>query len=151
MKIFVFIDTQNLVKTFETSGWVVNYNKLYKYLIQDLHVEKVILFFGYNNKNTKLYKELETIGYELVFRPMYNGKANVDNDIVLHALDRIKLYDALILISNDGDFYNFIKYIKEKGKFKNIISPSRKSCSKLLRKIADNKIIYADDILIKIS
>lgn len=55
-----------------------------------------------------------------------------------------------MLVSNDGDFYNLIKYIKDKDKFKNIISPSRDSCSKLLRKIANNKIIFLDDIYGKV-
>ncbi len=151
MKTFTFVDTQNLLKTFEANSWILDYSKLFDYIKNDLKSEKVILFFGYNNKNKKLYQELENIGYELVFRPMYNGKANVDNDIVLHAVDRLNKYDAFILISNDGDFYNLIKYLKEKNKFRNIVSPARITCSKLLRKISDNKIIFADDILIKIT
>ena len=102
MKTFTFVDTQNLLKTFEANSWILDYSKLFDYIKNDLKSEKVILFFGYNNKNKKLYQELENIGYELVFRPMYNGKANVDNDIVLHAVDRLNKYDAFILISNDN-------------------------------------------------
>ncbi len=146
MKIYTFIDTQNLVKTIQGKNLELDFEKLFVYLSEELKSDKSILFFGYSQKNKTLYENLEKIGFELVFRPMYSGKANVDNDIVLHAVDRQNEYDNLVLVSNDGDFYNLIKYIKDKNKFKNIVSPSRENCSKLLRKIANNKIIFLDDI-----
>ena len=84
MKIYTFIDTQNLVKTIQGKNLELDFEKLFVYLSEEL--------------------------------------------------------------KNDGDFYNLIKYIKDKNKFKNIVSPSRENCSKLLRKIANNKIIFLDDI-----
>lgn len=146
MIIYTFIDTQNLLKTLKEMNLELDFQRFYDYCVTDLKSNKCILFFGYTNRNEVLYQKLRDIGFELVFRPMYNGKANVDSDIVLHVVDRQEQFDKAILVSNDGDFYNLILYIKSKNKFKNIISPSRRSCSKLLRKVADNKIIFLDDL-----
>lgn len=151
MNNYVFIDSQNLFKTFEKLELKLDMKKLFTYLVDNLKADKVFLFLGYISTKKKFYEDLEKIGYVLIFRPVVKNKdgykANVDCDVVLHLITEIDNYGKAILITNDGDYFNTIKYLIGNNKFKNVISPERNTCSKLLRKVCQNKIIFCDDIL----
>lgn len=150
-KTFVFIDSQNLFKTFEKLNIVLDMEKLFLYLTLNLKAKKVFLFLGYISMNRKFYEQMRSFGYDLIFRPVVKNKdgykANVDCDVVLHSILEIENYDQAIFITNDGDYFNTIQHLININKFKNVISPERKTCSKLLRRVCQNKIIFADDIL----
>ena len=110
---------------------------------------------GYLEKYEKLYDILRDSGFELVFKPVVNGKetkGNCDIELALQAaaID-INDYNKAIIISGDGDFYSLIKYLKSKDKFKMLIAPSKHSCSNLLRRITKRDIVFATDIRNKIS
>ncbi len=74
MQVYVFVDTQNLIKTLQNKNLELDFEKLFVYLSEELKSDKSILFFGYSEKNKVLYDILEKIGYELVFRPMYSPR-----------------------------------------------------------------------------
>ncbi len=152
---YVFIDSQNLFKTFERNGNILDMSKFYLYLKNNLKADKIFLFLGYINSKQDFYLSLKEVGYEIIFRPVVKNKdgykANVDCDVVLHAVSKIPEYNDAVLVTNDGDYFNTVLYLTEKNKFKNVISPERKTCSKLLRRACQNKIIFLDDILLSIT
>jgi uncharacterized LabA/DUF88 family protein len=51
-------------------------------------------------------------------------------------------YDQAILVSSDGDYAGLVSFLKEKNKFRALISPSN-NCSFLLRKL-NIPIVYLD-------
>lgn len=78
-KIFAFIDSQNL--NLGTSkditkkgkvvykGWKLDFKRFRRYLFDKFRVNKAYLFMGYMKKNEKLYEQLKSFGYEIVFKP----------------------------------------------------------------------------------
>src|SRR5580658_7248899 len=98
---YAFIDSQNLnlgtSKDLLTKagkriykGWKLDFRKLCVYLRDKYRVEKAILFIGYIKDNERLYKELRSCGYHLVFKPttkdgLGKPKGNIDAELVLHA------------------------------------------------------------------
>lgn len=153
---YAFIDSQNLNlgtcknlykgKRLIYQGWKLDFKKFRQYLSDKFRVEKAFLFIGYIKKNWKLYKYLESCGYELIFKPTVNNeqgkpKGNVDAEIVLHsATIQYFNYDKAIIVSGDGDFYCLHKYLQEKKKLFKIIIPNKHSESSLLDLFQDYKV-----------
>ena len=54
------------------------------------------------------------------------------------------LYDNAVIVTGDGDFACLVNFLKEKARFKIIVSPNYKKASVLLRKAAPNNIIFLD-------
>jgi len=149
MKTYAFIDSQNL--NLGTSkditkrgkviyrGWKLDFKKFGKYLNDKYRVSKAFLCIGYIKKNEKLYKQLKSYGYELIFKPTIRdgfgkSKGNVDAELVLHAAAiEFPKYDKAVVVSGDGDFYCLHKYLEERKKLLRIIIPNSKSESSLLR------------------
>lgn len=134
---YVFIDSQNLHLGVKKSvyrngkkvysGWEIDYKKFYIFL---------------KDKYLGLYRKLNKIGFELVFKEtsfmtknskvIYKG--NIDTNLVLEAMKKIDNYDKAILISGDGDFHCLLDYWENVGKLGRIIIPNRYSYSHLLQK-----------------
>lgn len=137
MKIYAFIDSQNLNMGTRSAGWNLDFGKFKLYLRNKYNVEKVFLFIGYIPKNNKLYEQLEKYGYILIYRPtlITNGKikGNVDAELVLHTMIEIDNYDKAIIVSGDGDFYCLIEYLEKQKKLEAIITPNSKYSSLLRR------------------
>jgi len=55
MKIYVFIDSNNLYLSIKDCGWKLNFEKFYVYLKDKYKVEKVFIFIGYVAGNETLY------------------------------------------------------------------------------------------------
>jgi uncharacterized LabA/DUF88 family protein len=140
---YAFIDSQNLHKGTQESGWKLDYLKFRNYLKTKYNVEKAYLFIGYIPTNAKLYKQLQEFGYTLIFKPVLEikksgkteYKGNVDAELVLHTLINIDNYDKAIIVSGDGDFHCLIEYLDEKKKIEKIITPNN-NYSSLIRKYA---------------
>lgn len=141
MKIYVFIDAQNLHLNIKHQGWELDYEKFLQYLKDKYKVKKVFLFIGWIKTQKHLYKRLRAIGYILVFKEtskyIQNGKicykGNVDAELVLHCA-KIEFfhYDKAIVISGDGDFKCLIRYLEENNKLQRILIPSKFAYSSLL-------------------
>jgi len=78
--IYAFIDSQNL--NLGTSkdlfnrkgkkiykGWKLDFKKFRIYLSDKFHVSKAFLFIGYIKENERMYRQLKSFGYELIFKP----------------------------------------------------------------------------------
>ena len=147
MKVFAFIDSQNLHMSTKVDGWRIDYRKLRLYLKNKYNVERAYLFIGYVDGNESMYRQLQEAGYVLIFKPTMpikkqgkvTVKGNVDAELVLHASAiTFNQYDKAVIISNDGDFACLVEFLVEKNKLLKLIVPSNKY-SGLLRKY-DNYI-----------
>jgi uncharacterized LabA/DUF88 family protein len=148
--VYAFIDANNLyMGTSRNGGWLVDYRKLRIWLKEKFNVSVAYMFIGKTEKNKRLYSYLEECGFELVFKPTIpdkNGKikGNIDSDLVLKTMIEFPNYDKAIIISNDGDFYSLVRYLRENGKLKYVISPDSGHLSVLLEREARNQIILLE-------
>ena len=54
------------------------------------------------------------------------------------------------IVSSDGDFYSLVKYLYDNNKLRTVMSPYIKTCSALLKKSAKEKIIFMDNLKVKL-
>jgi len=141
MKIYVFIDAQNLHLNIKHQGWNLDYKKFFQYLTDKYRVTKVILFIGWIKEQKRLYEKLRSIGYSIVFkettRYIQDGKVcykgNVDAELVLYcAKVEFYNYNKAIIVSGDGDFKCLVRYLDENKKLQRILIPNKLAYSSLL-------------------
>jgi uncharacterized LabA/DUF88 family protein len=155
MNNYAFIDAQNVHKGIESLDWKLDWAKLRIYLKDKYAVATAYLFLGFIPSQQVLYTDLQKAGYVIIFKPVIfdrNGKAkgNCDADLVLRALLEKDNYDKAVIITSDGDFYSLVKYLYENDKLEMVLSPYVKTCSKLLKKEAKEKINYMSNLNKKI-
>jgi len=148
---YAFIDSQNLHLGVKSLGWKLDYKKFRIYLREKYNVSTAYMFIGYLIGNQALYVSLQKAGYVLVFKPVsYDGdgnvKGNVDADLVLQAMINYKDYDNAVIISSDGDFCSLVRYLYEQNKLRLVMSPYIKTCSVLLKRAANEKIVFMDNL-----
>ena len=160
-KVYAFIDSQNLNlgtskdifhgRKLIYKGWKLDFKKFRKYLTDKFRADKVILCIGYIKQNEKLYNQLKSYGYNLIFKPTVKdhqgkSKGNVDAELVLHAAAiEFSEYDKAVIVSGDGDFFCLYEFLEKNKKLFKIIIPNRKSESSLLRKFQDYKVFLVRD------
>lgn len=149
VKIYAFIDSQNLNLSVRSAGWILDFKKFLRYLKDKYHVQKTYLFIGYVAKNKKLYKFLGRIGYKIIFKPTLENKdgdikGNCDGELILHCMIEYKNFDKAIIVSGDGDFYCLAEYLKNNNKLLKIGIPNKHKCSTLLKKFM-NYFFYVND------
>jgi uncharacterized LabA/DUF88 family protein len=150
-KNFAFIDGQNVNLGIQSLGWRLDFFRFRKYLKEKYAVVTAYYFIGYVPGNQSLYSELQKAGYVLIFKPTIPDdhgdiKGNVDADLVLQAMIDIDMYDKVIIVTSDGDFYSLVKYLYENQKLKFVMSPYISTCSSLLKKEAKEKIIFMENL-----
>lgn len=154
--IYAFIDSQNLNlgtskdiykgKRRIYQGWKLDFKKFRQYLSDKFRVKRVFLFIGYIKQNEKLYRQLKSFGYSMVFKPTVKDrqgvpKGNVDAELVLHAgAIEYPHYDKAVVVSGDGDFCCLYDYLETHNKLLNIIIPNRHNESSLLMKFQKYKV-----------
>lgn len=148
---FAFIDSQNLNLGVQSLGWKLDFTKFRRYLEEKYRVTVAYLFIGYVPANRDLYASLQKMGYVLVFKPTIPGadgkvKGNIDADLVLQAMIDYVKYAQAIVITSDGDFASLVKYLHANGKLKCVMSPYVKTCSALLKKAAQERIVFMDNL-----
>lgn len=149
MKTIAYIDGANLHQGVKNLGWRLDYARFRVWLQDKYKVEAVYLFIGLVPKNKNLYTTLQECGYILVYKEVtFDGdgkvKGNCDADLVLKMTADCyeNHYDQAILISSDGDYAGLVSFLKERRKFRMLISPNN-NCSFLLRKL-NIPIVYLD-------
>jgi uncharacterized LabA/DUF88 family protein len=162
--IYAFIDSQNLnlsvftdLKKPETGeiiyqGWKLDFKRFFVYLKDKYHVEKAFLFIGWVQGNEPLYKFLENVGYQVIFKPTLDYtegkkriiKGNVDAELVLHSMIEFPNYDKAIIVSGDGDYFCLVEYLEKQNKLLHIMIPNRRSYSSLLRKYSRYFVFVSD-------
>lgn len=148
-----FIDGTNLHLTMGNVGWLLNYQRFRVYLREKYHVTEAYYFIGKVSGNEDLYSNLETWGYQTVFKPtLYRKgegyKGNCDAELVLKVMIDLKnnKFDSAVIVTSDGDFSCLVEYLNEENKLKCVLAPCKEGCSRLLRKAARSKIDYMDNL-----
>ncbi|MDP3976156.1 MAG: NYN domain-containing protein [bacterium] len=156
MNNFAFLDGQNVHLAVKELGWQIDWGKFRIYLKEKYHVQRAYIFLGYVSRNEGLYNFLRNYGYILVFKPTITKgsitKGNVDLNIALQVMLDYKAFDQAILITNDGDFYCLVDYLKARNKLHSVISPNIHKCARLLKQSAQEKmqtITFSQKILSK--
>lgn len=150
-KNFAYIDSQNLNLGIRSLGWKLDLQRFRRYLQEKYGVSTAYQFIGYIPENQRLYSSLQKMGYILVLKPTIPDqdgrvKGNIDADLVLQAMIDYEQYDKAVIITSDGDFYSLVKYLYDKKKLKNVMSPYVHTCSVLLRKSAKEKIVFMENL-----
>ena len=90
--------------------------------------------------------------FTLIFKEVvYDGdgkpKGNCDADLVLQATRDAyeNKFDEVIIVSSDGDYASLIKFLKERGKLKAILSPHTQNLCSILLKRTGVPIAYLND------
>ncbi len=153
---YAFIDSQNVYKGVQNSGWTLDWRKFRIFLKDKYKVDKAFIFIGYISKYQKLYSLLQENGYILVFKPTIASKdgevkGNVDAELIIECWRREKEYNKAIIVTGDGDFSPLVEILKDKKKFDKVIAPNREYSSSLLRKAAGSKLIFVEDLKKKVS
>ncbi len=162
--IYAFIDSQNLNLGVKKNlvdkygvqyytGWKLDFKKFYFYLKTKYQVTKAIIFIGKVPGNEPLYASLQSIGYELEFKPTLqhiNGsgipeiKGNVDAELVLHTMIELNNFDQAIIVAGDGDYFCLIEYLEKIGKLFHVIIPNKYQYSKLLKPFLSYMVFVTD-------
>jgi len=156
MKVYAFIDSQNLNLGVQSQGWKLDFVRFRKYLADKYKVESAFLFIGFVEDNQLLYTSLREAGYICIFKPTLRTskhkkikvKGNVDAELVLHTMIEYPQYNKAIIVSGDGDFHCLVEYLDQKGKLLKIIVPNKKYSS-LLRRFRQY-IVHAGDFKNKV-
>jgi len=133
---YAFIDNANVYRAICRKKW--NWMTFLQYLRWEFHVEVAFQFFGYIPENKGLYAALERMGYELVFREVIrdgngNIKGNIDPWLYAKCFEEMANYQKAVIVAGDGDYQPLLKFLVERQKLKALLTPSKKSTSKLLR------------------
>jgi len=152
LRIYAFIDSQNVNLAIRTLGWKIDWKRFRVYLREKYAVEKAFLFIGYVEGNSTLYTSLQDAGFLCVFKPTLTyqdgtTKGNCDAELVLHAMIEFSNYERAVIVTGDGDFYCLVKYLLEKDKLEALIVPNRFKFSALLKfKIFLPYLRYLNDL-----
>lgn len=146
---FAYIDGANLYEGVKELGWKLNYRRFRVWLKEKYGITRAYLFLGLVPKHKDLYTSLQEVGFTLVFKETtYDNsgkvKGNCDTDLVLKAaVDHFENnFNKAVLVSSDGDYACLVKFFKEKGVLRSVISPSN-NYSFLLRKL-NVPLVYLD-------
>lgn len=149
---FAYIDGANLYRGVESLGWELDYHRFRVWLSEKYGITSAYLFIGLIPKYKELYKHLQESGFTLIFKEVvYDGngkpKGNCDADLVLQATcDAYEnKFDKAIIVSSDGDYASLIKFLKERGKLKAILSPHNQNLCSILLKRTGVPIAYLND------
>ena len=143
---YAFIDSQNLNLGIKDLGWSLDFRKFRIYLENKYRVDKAFLFLGFIPRYHRLYEELSSYEYILVFKPVIQNrdgkiKGNIDAELVMYTMKELQHFDKAVIVSGDGDFYCLIEYLEEFDKLKAILIPNQKSSSSLLENFSDKKVL----------
>ena len=149
---YAYIDGANLHNGIIGFGWKLDYARFRVWLTEKYSVKNAYIFIGLIPKYKDLYKYLQECGFTLAFKEViYDGdgkaKGNCDADLVLQATQDAyeNKFDAAIVVSSDGDYAGLVKFLKERGKLRIILSPHTKDLCSILLKRTDAPIAYLND------
>jgi len=90
-----------------------------------------LLAFSYICKQNM---ELQKFFYLLDIGKSMKTLGNVDAELVLHTVDKIRQYKKAVIITGDGDFHCLVEYLIGKKKLYKLLIPNQYGYSSLLRK-----------------
>jgi uncharacterized LabA/DUF88 family protein len=152
----VYIDASNLKFGIEQSGWKLDYKSFRSWLRDKFGVSRVILFMGLIPDYAELYNYLQSIGYDISFKPTVIGKegrtkGNIDGELILTIAKDFyeNKLESVVLVSGDGDYHCIVEFLKEKNIPITIVSPNKKYLSLLLKR-TNVPIVILDQFIEKL-
>ena len=148
---FAFIDATNIHKGIEMLGWKLDWAKFRILLKERYGVLKAYMFIGYVAGNQDMYRDFQSMGYTIIFKPTLltkDGeiKGNCDAELVLQAMIDINDYHKAVIVTGDGDFQCLVKHLRKVNKLGYVISPNRKWCSILLKREARGNHVFIEEM-----
>ncbi len=151
-----YIDASNLKFGVAQSGWKLDYKSFRSWLRDKFGVFRAILFMGLIPDNADLYNYLQSIGYDISFRPTViskegRTKGNVDGELILSIAKDFYENNLgnVVLVAGDGDYHCIVEFLKEKNIPVTIVSPNRKYLSLLLKR-TNVPIVILDQFIEKL-
>ena len=153
-----YIDANNLHKGIVSLGWKLDYRKFRRFLTERHGVRKAYLCIGFIPTNAGLYRDLQSWGYILIFKPTvaFKGKikGNCDGELIMQVMSELlpgseNTCDNVVLVSGDGDFASLVNFLEARGKLRILLSPVRAQCSTLLKK-ATPSITFLEEMRSKL-
>src|SRR3989344_762915 len=148
-----YIDASNLKFGIEQSDWKLDYKSFRSWLRDKFGVSRAILFMGLIPDNAELYNFLQSIGYDISFKPTITSKegktkGNVDGELILTVAKDFyeKSLKSAVLVASDGDYHCIVEFLKEKNVSISIVSPNRRYLSLLLKR-TNVPIIILDEFI----
>lgn len=152
-----YIDGANLHKGIKSQGWILDYKRFRVWLSDKFSIKKAYIFIGLIPQNIDLYNELQTAGFELIFKETVhlkdgNLKGNCDADLVLKTVCDFyeNEFDKCVIVSSDGDYSCLVRFLLEKNKFLSLLSPADKNKCSILLKRTGASIVYLKSVKNKI-
>ena len=149
---FAYIDGANLHRGVSSFGWKLDYVRFRVWLSEKYNVSHAYIFLGLIPKYKDLYTYLQEAGFTLIFKEVvYDSdgkpKGNCDTDLVLQTVRDTyeNKFDTAIIVSSDGDYASLVKFLKERGKLRIILSPHAKDQCSILLKRLNVPIAYIND------
>lgn len=163
---YAYIDGVNLHLTYENLDWKVDYSKLLNLLRKKYGVDVAYYFLGNTPDNKAVRDKLDSYGYSLklkdpspyteesivcprcgeVAKPeLERNKADVDSYLTMQVMADMDIFRKAVIITSDGDFDEIVKRLLRLDKLRVVFSPCRDGCSKLLKKVAKDKIAFIED------
>lgn len=150
---FAYIDGANLHNGIASFGWKLDYRRFRIWLSEKYGVKSAYIFIGLISRYKELYKYLQECGFTLIFKEViYDGdgkaKGNCDADLVLQATRDTyeNKFTTAVLVSSDGDYAGLVKFLKERGKLKVVLSPHTKDKCSILLKRTNAPITYLNNV-----
>jgi uncharacterized LabA/DUF88 family protein len=156
MQNIAYVDGQNLYMgtTKRDPVWRVDLARFRVYLEQKYNVHRVYYYLGYvqeGNTAERLYEEVQTAGFILVFRQHTSAmlgekKGNVDSDIIFSIMKRLykhEHFDKIVLVSGDGDYKTLVDFLIKEDKLEKVLFPKQRYASSLYKQITRR---YFDDL-----
>ncbi len=149
---YAFIDASNIIYGAKDEGWLLDQQKLFKYLKSKFNISKAFFYFGKDSKNVKQAKFLEVLtnfGFTLrvkeIKRYYKKTKANCDVDLTMDMLILKEKYTRAIVLSGDGDFLPLFEYLSSKEKKNITIIAFSKKTSKDIKRFAKTNFIALEN------
>ena len=149
---YAFIDGQNLHKSIEEQGWILDHKKFYQYLQDKLKIQKAFYFIGYMKENVGLYRNLRDSGYTLIYKKILRygyglnkTKGNVDAELILNTMIHYRNFGEAVIVAGDGDYYCLIEYLNKTNKLKSIVIPNKQKYSALLKEFGNKRLFVSDE------
>lgn len=147
-----YIDAANLHRCLKTLGWMIDFARFKKWLLDKYGIEHAYFFMGFIPKYQRLYTKIQEAGFILIFKEVICGqddkaKGNCDVDLVIHAISQTyeKTMQNVVLVTSDGDFASLVRFLKNRGTNIHILSPSQPQRCSLLLKRAGVPIAYLNE------
>ncbi len=143
----VFIDSENLEIRAKKRGWRVDFGKLLRYIESEFLFETIDAYYYSRvvkdppKKTVQFYHNINMYGYHLKqLKPKFKiikkdgseeGEVkevyDLDGRCILDMAFRINQFDTFLIITGDGDFYEFVEEALERDKKVIIFSNSNLS------------------------